>query len=201
MTTPAPGDALCRCCGRPWRLLSSEAARGWGHGEVCRPCVAHAGNTLQELNEHRRLWADLLLQVEAAHDREVDQLTETVRGLQVQLEERPVRDVERIINEDAFAEVRGERDRAFRGRDAAYVLLLELLIVHRLDDAREQCRCGLSAKACRLAELTESARELVRGWEQKQLDLLRRGLDDHRLPPTHPAVLDRRITENTGGIA
>lgn len=190
----------CTCCGRPWRLIDRDAARGFGHGDVCPACVAHAGNPLQEVREHRGQWLALLTDVEGRHGAVVSALTDQVAELRQQLDDRPVREVERVINQDAFTEVTQDMERAFKQRDYAYELFVRLLLVHRLNPERTACICGLTEKQCEAARILEDWRRPIRNWERKQIELFRKDRE-HRLPANHPAVLDRRLTAENGTIA
>lgn len=146
------------------------------------------------------MWWDLLDRVEEMHRLTVDTLDQRIADLTVQLEERPVREIDKVINQEAFDEVRADMQRAFRQRDNAYETVLQLLLIHRLDETGKTCRCGQPASSCDVATVLEDVRGMVRGWERKQIELFRAD-HDHRLPDNHPAVLDQRRGADTGAIA
>lgn len=192
----------CACCARPWRLLDTlipTYARAHRLGarkaeSVCRECIPHQGSSFQADSAHRALWPDLLHAVEAAHRAEVERLNAEIHAAedataaaQHELAARPVKEVDKYVDQDDLHTAQSEAERAFRSRDRAWGALCEVRLQHREGDGG-RCRCGRRWEECPTAQ-TLRAMPQLRGWERAQARRVVERLP-HALPPSHPAVLD-----------
>ena len=192
----------CGCCGRSWdvaprpiRTAGNSAGLPGGGPSICADCLRHMGSdgptAVRRDRQHVDLWADtataLLAERDADHAVEVAALHAEIASRDRLLAERPERVVVQNLDRQTVYEAEAEAERAFRSRDHAYRVLVEIRLLHR-ETTGGGCRCGRTG--CPVSEILDDFRALER-WEAKQIDRLKQGLP-HDLPAGHPALLDRR---------
>ena len=134
---------------------------------------------------HVKIWQEeLARQLESLAERHSSE----VASIAKELADRPVRVVERNLDQGTVDEALGQRDAAFRSRDLAYQALCEVSLIHR-DRGSGYCRCGLRTDRCETLPLVTW--RALGEWERKQVARKRAG-QPHFLPQGHPALLDPR---------
>ena len=116
---------------------------------------------------HINLWRSLGQKQAQEHRAEAAQMREQIAHLEQELAERPVREVQRLVDADELQKYKDEADRAFRSREVAWQGLCEIRLRHREGEAG-RCRCGLRMDRCQIAEIVGKYPALVK-WEMEQV--------------------------------
>lgn len=140
-----------------------------------------------------RIWAEtatsLLHERDALHAAEISRLSARIAERERELAERPQRVVYENLDQETVDDALAERDQAYRSRDAASRVLLEIRLLHR-DTGNRHCRCGTRTDQCQVSQIFDEHPSLEK-WEARQIRRFHEGLP-HLLPDGHPAMLDRR---------
>lgn len=191
--------AFCRCCqSTNVELVPTRVPGGLPSQQpVCGTCARHMGSSPRDQQkreaDHFERWQrdrDLALeQLRAQCAGEIERLNVEVGQLEKELAERPTRIVEQNLDQQTVDQASIDREKAYRARDGAYILLARLRGLHH-DTGRGVCSCQKAVSRCRETELLDSSSG-YRRWELAQQERLRRG-QWSELPAEHPARTNSR---------
>jgi len=193
----------CRCCKADNAIFSPpKPVNGLPMASiVCDLCIRHQGSDVHDLKKaatmHQQIWQE--------HERErIEGLTKDHEDklrerdaengrMRQELDERPVRVVEKWVDADVLEEAHEFARRAYGSREHAFRQLCLIHMNHH-ELRGERCSCGRSIADCDVVGIVEGYRALLR-WERAQEDREERGLR-HGLPYEYVHKLGRRADED-----
>lgn len=199
-------EAKCACCKiDEWFKFKSSSDH-----VLCKACLRHQGDSSAKLKvrdfDHVHRWEAhfgvaqeeraaeeaRLHDVIASKDAELGDMRLQISDLRSALEQgvdsAASPEVEHWFADQRIGEASEKRELAYRSRDRAFCALLGIDQRHHEDERRSGlCSCGQRLARCRDYEALLPVVNSLRGWENKQIDRLRTGLE-HGLPDDHPEV-------------
>lgn len=179
----------CPCCGLDNAIFTPRKAfNGLPQASiVCDLCARHQGSDVHDLKKaakvHREMWEEhereRIELLEECQQRQIAERDARIAGLQEELEQRPVRVVEKWMEAGVLNEAHEAAARAYHSRDHAFRQMCLIHMKHH-EVTGERCSCGRSIADCDVVGILEGYRALMR-WELRQEERRDQG-KSHQLP-------------------
>lgn len=200
----------CVCCQSPGAQFGKPPMAPNGLPVAARPlcgiCTKHQGSHPSDLERRNRqhleqwqldferqqqMYEARQAKRDAAADKIISGLRETIEKLKDEIRSKPVQLVERNLDQEKVDEAIRERDNSNAARLRTHQTLAQLRVVHH-NTGCGLCKCGKSLTKCVETEILDSDRSFLR-WEARQVDRIRRdGPYASALPEGHPAMINPR---------
>jgi hypothetical protein len=182
----------CHCC---WLQTISVPVND--KVRFCDPCLRHRFRLEETLADHRamveaHLAGDEALEVAKqelvdAHKKEVvglgKQIHDLTHTIATDYRNRPMGDVQKLIEAAALKQYTDAADNAYRLRDKTMGAVWRLVELHY--DVNGLCKCGKRQSQCEVYSALFFIRRDFEQWEARQEEKAAKGLH-HGLPKDHP---------------
>lgn len=182
---------------------------------LCGICVKHQGSHPADLDrrnkQHLEQWVldferqqqmyeDRQAKRDAEKDRAISELQATIEKLEDQIRSKPVRYVERNLDQEIVDEAKIERGESYAARDRAYRTLAQFRVMHH-DTGRGFCKCETGLDECAETQALNGDQSFLR-WEARQVQYIRRnGEYASQLPQGHPGRINPRWSPPGGAVS
>ncbi len=200
-------EAECRCClaSKPFTFRSPSDQ------VVCPACVHHLGSekAARRDAEHLAMWSELFASERSAHEHSASaarasvaekdaallalrsQLEQLGDSIASQFERAPTGAARAMLDTEVLKRTERQTELAYRRLDRTMAALWRIDVMHHDNRARPgHCVCGRATAGCAEGMAIDGERQELRGWENRNLQLLAAG-KRHGLPAEHPAVVKR----------